>query len=170
MPVPANKIAALGVFEMNRIKAILLFSAFWLGCLDLMTTNVILNHGMGEANPFMRLAQEWLGAWWLIPKLGLTLVIVGLSPAARTFSTLPRRRIPINASDQRSYPHRGHRRVNRYSFVDLHPSCWLAENRLQAGIERARPRRAERARVGNGAPPFAKFGTAVVSKKVPYVA
>ncbi len=63
---------------MNRIKAILLFSAFSLGCLDLMTTNVILNHGMGEANPFMRLAQEWLGAWWLIPKLGLTLVIVGL--------------------------------------------------------------------------------------------
>jgi hypothetical protein len=63
---------------MNRTKTILLFSAFVLGCLDLMTTNVILNHGMGEANPLMRLAQEWLGVWWLIPKLGLTLVVVGL--------------------------------------------------------------------------------------------
>jgi hypothetical protein len=63
---------------MNSIKAILLFSALVLGCLDLMTTNVILSHGMGELNPFMRLAQEWLGVWWLIPKLGLTFVVVWL--------------------------------------------------------------------------------------------
>jgi hypothetical protein len=63
---------------MNRIKAILLFSAFLFGCFDLMTTNVILNHGMGELNPFMRLAQESLGVWWLIPKLGLTLMVVWL--------------------------------------------------------------------------------------------
>ena len=26
----------------------------------------------------MRMAQEWLGVWWLIPKLGLTLVVVWL--------------------------------------------------------------------------------------------
>ena len=43
-----------------------------------MTTNVILNHGLGELNPFMRLAQTWLGAWWLIPKLGLTFVVMWL--------------------------------------------------------------------------------------------
>ena len=43
-----------------------------------MTTNVILNHGLGELNPFMRLAQTWLGAWWLIPKLGGTFVVMWL--------------------------------------------------------------------------------------------
>jgi hypothetical protein len=36
---------------------------------------VILEHGLGELNPFMRLAQTWLGVWWLIPKLGLTFVV-----------------------------------------------------------------------------------------------
>jgi len=34
--------------------------------------------GLGELNPFMRLAQTWLGAWWLIPKLGLTFVVMWL--------------------------------------------------------------------------------------------
>jgi len=33
---------------------------------------------LGELNPFMRLAQTWLGAWWLIPKLGLTFVVMWL--------------------------------------------------------------------------------------------
>ncbi|KJC60240.1 hypothetical protein UP10_13945 [Bradyrhizobium sp. LTSPM299] len=48
-----------------------------LGYADLVTTNVILNHGLGgELNPFMRLAQTWLGAWWLIPKLSFTFVVV----------------------------------------------------------------------------------------------
>ena len=64
--------------KMNRVKAILVFSTLLLGCADLATTNVILNHGMGELNPFMRVAQEWLGVWWLIPKLGLTFVVMWL--------------------------------------------------------------------------------------------
>ena len=63
---------------MNRLKAILVLTTLVLGYLDLTTTNVILSHGMGELNPFMRLAQEWLGAWWLIPKLGLTFVVMWL--------------------------------------------------------------------------------------------
>jgi hypothetical protein len=63
---------------MNWIKAILLFSTLLLGCLDLVTTNVILGHGMSEMNPVMRLAQEWLGAWWLIPKLGATFAVMWL--------------------------------------------------------------------------------------------
>ena len=55
---------------MNWVKALLLLSCLIVGYADLVTTNVILNHGLGELNPFMRLAQTWLGAWWLIPKLG----------------------------------------------------------------------------------------------------
>jgi hypothetical protein len=60
---------------MNWFKALLLLSCMALGCVDLMTTNVILDHGWGELNPFMSLAQTWLGVWWLIPKLGLTFVV-----------------------------------------------------------------------------------------------
>lgn len=33
---------------------------------------------MGELNPLMRLAQEWLGMWWLIPKLNLTFLMAWL--------------------------------------------------------------------------------------------
>ena len=53
---------------MNWVKATLLLSTLLLGCLDLVTTNVFLSHGLSELNPFMRLAQEWLGVWWLIPQ------------------------------------------------------------------------------------------------------
>jgi hypothetical protein len=60
---------------MSWVKALLLLSSIVLGCADLMTTNVILDHGLGELNPFMSLAQTWLGVWWLIPKLGLTCVV-----------------------------------------------------------------------------------------------
>jgi hypothetical protein len=60
---------------MNWVKTLLLLSSLLLGCADLMTTNVILDHGLGELNPFMSLAQAWLGVWWLIPKLGLTFVM-----------------------------------------------------------------------------------------------
>jgi hypothetical protein len=60
---------------MNWVKALLLLFCMVLGCADLMTTNVILDHGLGELNPFMSLAQTWLGAWWLIPKLGATFVV-----------------------------------------------------------------------------------------------
>jgi hypothetical protein len=63
---------------MSRTKAILLLLTMILGCLDLMTTNVILGHGMSELNPVMRMAQDWLGVWWLIPKLGLTFVVAWL--------------------------------------------------------------------------------------------
>ena len=63
---------------MNWVKALLLLSCIVMGCADLMTTNVILDHGLGELNPFMSLAQTWLGAWWLIPKLGLTFIVTSL--------------------------------------------------------------------------------------------
>jgi len=64
--------------RMSRVKALLLLSCLLLGCADLLTTNVILDSGMSELNPVMRLAQTWLGVWWLVPKLGLTLLLVGL--------------------------------------------------------------------------------------------
>lgn len=63
---------------MSWVKALLLLSTIALGCIDFLTTNVILDHGLGELNPFMHLAQTWLGVWWLIPKLGLTFVVVWL--------------------------------------------------------------------------------------------
>ncbi len=64
--------------EIGWVKALLLLSCFFLGCADLVTTNVILTLGMSELNPVMRLAQTWLGAWWLIPKLSLTLLLTWL--------------------------------------------------------------------------------------------
>ena len=63
---------------MNWVKALLLLSCLIVEYADLVTTNVILSHGLGELNPFMRLAQTWLGAWWLIPKLSLTFVVMWL--------------------------------------------------------------------------------------------
>ncbi len=63
---------------MKRVKAFLLLFCLLLGCADLVTTNMILNLGMGELNPVMRLAQAWLGMWWLVPKLGLTLLVIWL--------------------------------------------------------------------------------------------
>jgi hypothetical protein len=62
----------------RRIKMPLLLTCLLVGCADLMTTNIILAHGGGEANPFMHFAQTWLGPWWLIPKLGLTLIAMWL--------------------------------------------------------------------------------------------
>jgi hypothetical protein len=63
---------------MSWAKALLLLSCVVFGCADLLTTNVILDHGLGELNPFMALAQASLGVWWLIPKLGLTLIVTSL--------------------------------------------------------------------------------------------
>jgi hypothetical protein len=60
---------------MSWVKALLLLSCFVFGCADLLTTNVILDHGLGELNPVMRLAQSSLGEWWLIPKLGGTFIV-----------------------------------------------------------------------------------------------
>ena len=63
---------------MNWVKVVLLLSCLIVECADLVTTNVILDHGFSELNPFMRLAQTWLGEWWLIPKLSLTFVVMWL--------------------------------------------------------------------------------------------
>jgi hypothetical protein len=71
---PASSAAS----KMSWVKALLLLSYVILGCADFLTTNVILDHGLKEANPLMSLAQTWLGVWWLIPKLGLTLFVAGL--------------------------------------------------------------------------------------------
>ena len=60
---------------MGWVKALLLLSTVMLGCADFLTTNLILEHGMNEANPIMRMAQTSLGEWWLIPKLGITLLV-----------------------------------------------------------------------------------------------
>ena len=63
---------------MHWIKAALLLTCLLVGYADLVTTNVILNHGLGELNPFMRLTQTWLGEWWVFPKLALTFVLMFL--------------------------------------------------------------------------------------------
>ncbi|MGL3209159.1 DUF5658 family protein [Bradyrhizobium sp. BR 1433] len=59
-------------------KTLLVLSVLLLGIADLYTTNTILNLGLGELNPFMHVAQTWLGPWWLIPKLGLTYFMMWL--------------------------------------------------------------------------------------------
>ncbi|MGY3588490.1 hypothetical protein ACVIGB_002551 [Bradyrhizobium sp. USDA 4341] len=62
----------------SLLKALLLVSALLMGYSDLITTNEILQRGMGELNPFMWLTQEWLGEWWLVAKLGLTYLVIWL--------------------------------------------------------------------------------------------
>lgn len=59
-------------------KTLLVLSVLVLGLADLFTTNRILNLGFGELNPFMHVAQTLLGPWWLIPKLGLTYIMMWL--------------------------------------------------------------------------------------------
>ncbi|WP_375780209.1 DUF5658 family protein [Bradyrhizobium sp. ma5] len=59
-------------------KTLLVLSVLLLGLADLFTTNTILNLGFGELNPFMHVAQTLLGPWWLIPKLGLTYIMMWL--------------------------------------------------------------------------------------------
>ncbi|WP_256807778.1 DUF5658 family protein [Bradyrhizobium sp. Bra64] len=59
-------------------KTLLVFSVLLLGFADLYTTNTILNLGLRELNPFMHVAQTWLGPWWLIPKLAGTYVVMWL--------------------------------------------------------------------------------------------
>ena len=46
---------------MNWVKALLLLSCLIVGYADLVTTNVILNHGLGELNPFMQLVPMIAG-------------------------------------------------------------------------------------------------------------
>jgi len=62
----------------SLLKAMLLVCALLMGYSDLITTNEILQRGMGELNPFMWLTQEWLGEWWLVAKLGLTYLVIWL--------------------------------------------------------------------------------------------
>ncbi|WP_245452719.1 DUF5658 family protein [Bradyrhizobium sp. C9] len=73
---------------MNWVKALLLFSVLLLGCADLATTNRILELGFNEANPFMEMAQTWFGAWWLIPKLGLTYLVIALLWRSQSLSRI----------------------------------------------------------------------------------
>lgn len=61
---------------MQWTKASILLICLLVACADLVTTNTILSHGGGEANPFMHLAQTWLGPWWMVPKLGATFLIM----------------------------------------------------------------------------------------------
>ncbi|MBR0793474.1 hypothetical protein JQ631_30725 [Bradyrhizobium manausense] len=56
----------------------MVLSVLLLGIADLFTTNVILNLGLHELNPFMHFAQTWLGVWWLVPKLTLTYFMMWL--------------------------------------------------------------------------------------------
>ena len=60
------------------MKTALLAACALIGAADIVTTNVILSHGGGELNPVMALAQDWLGAWWVIPKLGATFLVIWL--------------------------------------------------------------------------------------------
>ena len=64
--------------RLSLIKALLLFCALLMGYCDLASTNEILRLGFDELNPFMWLAQEWLGAWWFVPKIGLTYLVMWL--------------------------------------------------------------------------------------------
>jgi hypothetical protein len=63
---------------MSWKKAALLLCCLVVGCLDLTTTNMILERGGSELNPFMGFAQTWLGTWWLIPKLGTIFMVMWL--------------------------------------------------------------------------------------------
>ncbi|QOZ52218.1 DUF5658 family protein [Bradyrhizobium sp. CCBAU 53338] len=76
--VPSKKRSSAREIEANLIKTLLVLSVLILGISDLFTTNVILNRGLHELNPFMHFAQTWLGVWWLIPKLTLTYFMMWL--------------------------------------------------------------------------------------------
>ncbi|WLA80273.1 DUF5658 family protein [Bradyrhizobium elkanii] len=60
------------------VKAILVLSVLIFGCADIATTNRVLELGFYEANPIMEAAQAWFGAWWIIPKLAATFIVMAL--------------------------------------------------------------------------------------------
>ena len=74
--------------HMDWIKGTLLLVCLLVGCMDFLTTNVILSHGLGELNPIMRLAQEWFGAFWFIPKLGLTFAVMWLLSKSKSHKSI----------------------------------------------------------------------------------
>ncbi|MBR0875476.1 hypothetical protein JQ633_34340 [Bradyrhizobium tropiciagri] len=63
---------------MNLVKVFLVLSVLALGCADIATTNKFLELGFREANPVMEAAQATFGEWWIIPKLGATLIVSAL--------------------------------------------------------------------------------------------
>src|SRR3954469_21346117 len=74
--------------NINWVKAVLLLSCLIVGYADLVSTNVILHHGLGELNPFMRWAQTWLGEWWLIPKLSATFAVMWLLSRSKNLRSI----------------------------------------------------------------------------------
>ncbi len=68
---------------------IVAFAVIVVGILDAISTNAGLLAGAVEVNPLMAYAQETLGAWWVLPKLGLALLvasIVLMRPARMVFA------------------------------------------------------------------------------------
>lgn len=68
---------------------IVAFAVIVVGILDAVSTNAGLLAGAVEINPLMAYAQESLGAWWVLPKLGLQLLvasIVLMRPARMVFA------------------------------------------------------------------------------------
>lgn len=68
---------------------IVAFAVIVVGILDAVSTNAGLLAGAVEVNPLMAYAQDTLGAWWVLPKLGLQLLvasIVLMRPARMVFT------------------------------------------------------------------------------------
>ena len=91
----------------SLLKAMLLVSALLMGYSDLITTNEILQRGMGELNPFMRFTQEWLGEWWLIAKLGLTYLVMWMLWRGKSERQMACGRLHCDARVQQSDHSRG---------------------------------------------------------------
>ncbi|NKB59617.1 MAG: hypothetical protein GKS00_25135 [Alphaproteobacteria bacterium] len=69
--------------------ALIALSVIVVGVLDAMSTNAGLLAGAVEVNPLMAMAQSSLGEWWVVPKIGLSLItamIVVLRPARTVFA------------------------------------------------------------------------------------
>ena len=68
---------------------IVAFAVIAVGILDAVSTNAGLLAGAVEINPLMAYAQETLGPWWVLPKIGLQLfvaAIVLMRPARMVFA------------------------------------------------------------------------------------
>lgn len=57
---------------------IVAFAVIVVGILDAVSTNAGLLAGAIEVNPLMAYAQEALGSWWVLPKIGLQLFVAAL--------------------------------------------------------------------------------------------
>jgi hypothetical protein len=68
---------------------IVAFAVIVVGILDAVSTNAGLLAGAVEVNPLMAYAQETLGSWWVLPKIGLQLFVAALvlmRPARMVFA------------------------------------------------------------------------------------